>query len=142
MPDPRQRLPTTNHGPAATRTREYQPDPRRAQPAGPPPAQPTTQPQPHISQRQRANSTLPDLTNAPPYQLRTAARRLERLPNAPPRTATGCAPCTSLEAVYLRRLEALPRGRALPTPLQEVPWRLVDRLVPGYRAVRGRWRAR
>jgi hypothetical protein len=37
----RQRHPTTNHGPAATRIRAYQSDPRRAQQPGPPPTQPT-----------------------------------------------------------------------------------------------------
>jgi hypothetical protein len=37
----RQRHPTTNHGPAATRIREYQADPRRAQQPGPPPTQPS-----------------------------------------------------------------------------------------------------
>jgi hypothetical protein len=40
----RQRHPTTNHGPAATRIRAYQPDPRRAQHAGTRPTQPTTHP--------------------------------------------------------------------------------------------------
>ena len=43
----RQRHPTTNHGPAATRIRAYQSDPRRAQQPGPPPTQPT----PHIPSR-------------------------------------------------------------------------------------------
>ena len=48
----RQRHPTTNHGPAATRIREYQSDPRRAQQPGPPPTQPT----PHHPPDQRATA--------------------------------------------------------------------------------------
>src|SRR4051812_21432364 len=44
-PDPRPRLPTTNHGPAATRIREYQHDrASRTSTAGPPSTQPTTTP--------------------------------------------------------------------------------------------------
>lgn len=50
----RERIPTTNHGPAATRIRAYQHDPRRAQHAGPPPTQPTTPPVPN--QRKAGNS--------------------------------------------------------------------------------------
>ena len=41
-PDPRQRLPTTNHGPAVTQPAHISLTARRAQPAGPPPTQPTT----------------------------------------------------------------------------------------------------
>ena len=56
-PDLRQRHPTTNNGPAATRTREYQPDrASRTTTAGPPPTQPTTSPP---TERQRARSGRP-----------------------------------------------------------------------------------
>ena len=41
-PDARQRLPTTNHGPAASQPAYISLTARRAQPAGPPPTQPTT----------------------------------------------------------------------------------------------------
>src|SRR5204863_6533538 len=64
----RQRLPTTNHGPAnpSRAIRAYQSDPRRAQQAGPPPTQPTTS-SPHPGPAKREHATQP-LTNRPPYQ--------------------------------------------------------------------------
>ena len=53
----RQRHPTTNHGPAATRIRAYQSDPRRAQQPGSRPTQPTTHPFPTSANSEKSTRT-------------------------------------------------------------------------------------
>ncbi|HKH18958.1 MAG TPA: ATP-dependent RNA helicase HrpA [Solirubrobacteraceae bacterium] len=58
--------------------------------------------------------------------LRAAARRLERLPNAPAPDLDRMRAVHELEAEYARRLEAWPDGRALPAALREVPWMLEE----------------
>ena len=65
-PDPRQRHPTTNHGPAATRTRAYQPD--RASRTTPPDRHPPGRPHTPPPARTRPHA-LPRLTSRGPYQM-------------------------------------------------------------------------
>jgi ATP-dependent helicase HrpA len=65
---------------------------------------------------------LPDVER----YLRAAARRLERLPNAPAPDLDRMRAVQELEAEYARRLEAWPDGRALPAALREVPWMLEE----------------
>ena len=47
-------------------------------------------------------------------------------PTPPPSTATACARSHELEQAYRARLDAWPRGRALPAALREVPWMLEE----------------
>ena len=72
-PELRQRLPTTNHGPAATQTREYQSD-RASRPACRTATDPAdhTPPTPTPSPKAR-NFVTPLLTTRSPYQLPTSA---------------------------------------------------------------------
>jgi ATP-dependent helicase HrpA len=58
--------------------------------------------------------------------LRAAARRLERLPNAPAPDRDRMRSVHELEAEYARRREAWPAGRPLPPALREVPWLLEE----------------
>ena len=65
---------------------------------------------------------LPDVER----YLRGAARRLERLPNAPAPDLDRMRGVHELEAEYARRLEAWPPGRPVPAALREVPWLLEE----------------
>jgi ATP-dependent helicase HrpA len=67
-------------------------------------------------------SRLPDVER----YLRAAARRLERLPNAPAPDLDRMRAVHELEAEHARRLEAWPPGRPLPAALREVPWMLEE----------------
>ena len=58
--------------------------------------------------------------------LRAAARRLERLPNAPAPDLDRMRAVHELEAEHARRLAGWPRGRPLPAALREVPWMLEE----------------
>jgi ATP-dependent helicase HrpA len=58
--------------------------------------------------------------------LRAAARRLERLPNAPAVDRDRMSAIHELEDAYRRRLEDWPRGRPLPDALREAPWMLEE----------------
>jgi ATP-dependent helicase HrpA len=58
--------------------------------------------------------------------LRAAARRLERLADAPVADLQRMRAVHELEDAYERRLESWPRGRPLPEPLREVPWMLEE----------------
>jgi ATP-dependent helicase HrpA len=58
--------------------------------------------------------------------LRAAARRLERLPNAPAVDRDRMSAIHELEDAYHRRVEAWPRGRPLPDALREAPWMLEE----------------
>ena len=71
-PDLRQRLPTTNHGPAATQTRVYQSD-RASRTA----CRTATHPADHtfLTERQMREIHDPHLTNVSPYQLRRVRGR-------------------------------------------------------------------
>jgi ATP-dependent helicase HrpA len=55
-----------------------------------------------------------------------AARRLERLPNAPGADLDRMRAVHELEEAYARRLEALPAGAPLPEQLREVRWMLEE----------------
>ncbi len=55
-----------------------------------------------------------------------AARRLERLPNAPAVDADRMRAVHELERDYRKRLQAWPRGRPVPAELREVPWMLEE----------------
>ena len=65
---------------------------------------------------------LPDVER----YLRAAARRLERLPNAPAPDLDRMRAVHELEAEHARRLAAWPPGRPLPAALREVPWMLEE----------------
>jgi ATP-dependent helicase HrpA len=65
---------------------------------------------------------LPDVER----YLRAAARRLERLPNAPAPDLDRMRAVRELEAEYERRLASWPPGRPLPPALREVPWMLEE----------------
>jgi ATP-dependent helicase HrpA len=65
---------------------------------------------------------LPDIER----YLRAAARRLERLPNAPAVDRDRMQAIHELEEAYRRRLEDWPRGRPLPDALREAPWMLEE----------------
>ena len=58
--------------------------------------------------------------------LRAAARRLERLPDAPAPDRDRMRAVQELEAAYAARLESWPRGRPVPAALREVPWLLEE----------------
>jgi ATP-dependent helicase HrpA len=58
--------------------------------------------------------------------LRAAARRLERLPNAPAVDRDRMHAIHELEDAYRRRMESWPRGRPLPDALREAPWMLEE----------------
>jgi ATP-dependent helicase HrpA len=58
--------------------------------------------------------------------LQAAARRLERLPDAPARDLDRMRAVHELEALHRARVEAWPEGRALPAALREVPWMLEE----------------
>ncbi|MEZ5121690.1 MAG: ATP-dependent RNA helicase HrpA [Solirubrobacterales bacterium] len=58
--------------------------------------------------------------------LRAAARRLERLPNAPAVDLDRMRAINELEDAYARRITAWPPGRPLPDALREVPWLLQE----------------
>src|SRR6266545_3806391 len=79
-PDPRQRHPTTNHGPAATRTRGYQPD--RASRTAPPDRHPPSRPHHSTHRAPTRHNELLTLTNNSPYQLSAGSplRRADRGP--------------------------------------------------------------
>lgn len=65
---------------------------------------------------------LPDIER----YLRAAARRLERLPDAPAPDRDKMNAIHELEAAYRRRLEELPPGRPIPLELAEVKWMLEE----------------
>ena len=65
---------------------------------------------------------LPDVER----YLRAAARRLERLPQAPAPDLDRMRAIHELEAEYRRRVEALPPGRPLPPALREARWLLEE----------------
>ncbi len=65
---------------------------------------------------------LPDVER----YLRAAARRLERLPNAPAPDLDRMRSIHELEAEYERRRSAWPPGRPLPSALREVRWMLEE----------------
>jgi ATP-dependent helicase HrpA len=65
---------------------------------------------------------LPDVER----YLRAAARRLERLPDAPAPDLDRMRAIQELEAAYAARLESWPRGRPVPAALREVPWLLEE----------------
>jgi ATP-dependent helicase HrpA len=58
--------------------------------------------------------------------LQAAARRLERLPDAPARDLDRMRAIHELEALHRARVEAWPEGRPLPAALREVPWMLEE----------------
>jgi ATP-dependent helicase HrpA len=58
--------------------------------------------------------------------LRAAARRLERLPNAPAADLDRMRAINELEEAYRRRITTWPAGRPLPAALAEVPWLLQE----------------
>jgi ATP-dependent helicase HrpA len=58
--------------------------------------------------------------------LQAAARRLERLPDAPARDLDRMRAVHELEALYRRRVDEWPPGRPLPAALREVPWMLEE----------------
>jgi ATP-dependent helicase HrpA len=58
--------------------------------------------------------------------LRAAARRLERLPDAPAPDRDRMNAVHELEAAYARRLAELPPGRPVPLELAEVKWMLEE----------------
>jgi ATP-dependent helicase HrpA len=65
---------------------------------------------------------LPDVER----YLRAAARRLERLPNAPAPDLDRMRGIQELEREYEARVESWPAGRPLPSALREVPWLLEE----------------
>jgi ATP-dependent helicase HrpA len=65
---------------------------------------------------------LPDVER----YLRAAARRLERLPQAPAPDLDRMRAIHELEGEYRRRVDALPPGRPLPPELREVRWLLEE----------------
>jgi ATP-dependent helicase HrpA len=65
---------------------------------------------------------LPDVVR----YLRAASRRLERLPDNVAVDRDRMRTIHELEATYRGRREAVPSGRPLPAPLQEVPWLLQE----------------
>jgi ATP-dependent helicase HrpA len=65
---------------------------------------------------------LPDIER----YLRAAARRLERLPDAPAPDRDRMRAVHELEEAYRRRLEELPPGRPVPLALLEVKWMLEE----------------
>jgi len=58
--------------------------------------------------------------------LQAAVRRLERLPDTTAVDRDRMRAVQELEQAYRRRLEAWPRGRALPEGLREAPWMLEE----------------
>jgi ATP-dependent helicase HrpA len=58
--------------------------------------------------------------------VRAAARRLERLPNAPAVDRDRMRAVQELEQAYRDRLRAWPRGRELPESARELPWLLQE----------------
>jgi ATP-dependent helicase HrpA len=58
--------------------------------------------------------------------LQGAARRLDRLPDATAVDRDRMRAIQELEQAYQQRLEAWPRGRALPDALREAPWMLEE----------------
>jgi ATP-dependent helicase HrpA len=64
--------------------------------------------------------------------LQGAARRLERLPDAPARDLDRMRAVHELEALHRRRLDEWPRGRPLPAALREVPWMLEELRVSNF----------
>jgi ATP-dependent helicase HrpA len=58
--------------------------------------------------------------------LQAAARRLERLPDAPAKDLDRMRAIHELEALHRARLDAWPDGRPLPDALREVPWMLEE----------------
>jgi ATP-dependent helicase HrpA len=72
-----------------------------------------------------AATGAPRLADVERY-LRAAARRLERLPNAPAQDRDRMRSVHELEAEYERRRHALPPGRRLPPALREVRWLLEE----------------
>jgi ATP-dependent helicase HrpA len=58
--------------------------------------------------------------------LQAAARRLDRLPDATAVDLDRMRAVQELEQAHRRRLDAWPRGRALPQALREVPWMLEE----------------
>jgi ATP-dependent helicase HrpA len=58
--------------------------------------------------------------------LQGAARRLDRLPDATAVDRDRMRAVHELEEAYRRRLDAWPRGRALPQDLREVPWMIEE----------------
>jgi ATP-dependent RNA helicase HrpA len=65
---------------------------------------------------------LPDVLR----YLRAASRRLERLPDSVAVDRDRMRTVHELEEAYRRRREAVPDGRAVPAPLQQVPWLLQE----------------
>jgi ATP-dependent helicase HrpA len=65
---------------------------------------------------------LPDVER----YLQGAVRRLERLPDATAVDRDRMRALDELEQAYRSRLEAWPRGRAVPAALREVPWMLEE----------------
>jgi ATP-dependent helicase HrpA len=65
---------------------------------------------------------LPDVVR----YLRAASRRLERLPDNVAVDRDRMRTIHELEATYRGRREAVPSGRPLPAPMQEVPWLLQE----------------
>ncbi|MEA2320590.1 MAG: ATP-dependent helicase HrpA [Solirubrobacteraceae bacterium] len=65
---------------------------------------------------------LPDVER----YLRAAARRLERLADAPAKDLERMREIHELEEAYHRRLAEWPRGRPLPGTLRQVPWMLEE----------------
>jgi ATP-dependent helicase HrpA len=65
---------------------------------------------------------LPDVER----YLRAAARRLERVTDAPAKDIQRMREIQDLEEAYHRRLAGWPRGRPLPQALREVPWMLEE----------------
>jgi ATP-dependent helicase HrpA len=65
------------------------------------------------------------LTDVERY-LRAAERRLERLPDATAVDLDRMRAVHELEQAYRARLDAWPRGRAVPAALREVPWMIEE----------------
>ena len=65
---------------------------------------------------------LPDLER----YLRAAARRLERLPDAPGPDRDKLHGVQELEREYAARVESWPDGRPLPAALRDIPWQLEE----------------
>jgi ATP-dependent helicase HrpA len=72
--------------------------------------------------------TATGITRLPDVEryLRAAARRLERLPNAPAPDLDRMRGVQELEREYEARVAAWPPGRPLPATLREVPWLLEE----------------
>jgi ATP-dependent helicase HrpA len=72
--------------------------------------------------RETGVARLPDVER----YLRAAARRLERLPNAPAPDLDKLRSVQELEREYEARVAGWPEGRPLPAALREVPWLLEE----------------